>query len=209
MKTFVTDIIPRIRKYSQQLDNLTLLTKQHWVLIDEIGRSKNVYIFRPNSELLIARDGVVEKSKWEYLGNNSILIDTHNNSYLFRHGFLDENILALKVDSKDEYAFFINETRFSQEINTIDRVSNFLMENYIHALPGQVTQIEANVSSEDMIYKIADGELVVRAETNGKERIFKVFLNGVPAPNNKYKLGFLEYIKVKNGIGEFSSSPFD
>ena len=40
MKTFIADIIPRIQKFSQKLDNTTLLTNQHWVVVDEITNSK-------------------------------------------------------------------------------------------------------------------------------------------------------------------------
>ena len=38
------EVIPRIQKYSQKLDNLTLLINQHWVVVDEIANSKTVYI---------------------------------------------------------------------------------------------------------------------------------------------------------------------
>ena len=47
MKTYISDIIPKIQRFSQKLDNLTLLTNQHWVVIDDIMnklafRQKNV-----------------------------------------------------------------------------------------------------------------------------------------------------------------------
>jgi len=87
VRTYISDIIPRIQKFSQKLDNLTLLTNKHWVVIDEIDNNKNVYIFRQNNELLISQNGKVEKAKWEYLGNNSILIYRNSESYLFKHGF--------------------------------------------------------------------------------------------------------------------------
>jgi len=74
MKTFIADIIPKIQRFSDKLDNLTLLRNQHWVLIDNIETEKKVYIFRPNNELLISKNGKVEKGKWEYLGNKSLLI---------------------------------------------------------------------------------------------------------------------------------------
>ena len=80
MKTYFSDIIPKIQNFSQKLDNLTLLTNQHWVAIDGINDTKTVYIFRQNSDLLISLNGIVEKAKWEYLGNNSILIDRKNES---------------------------------------------------------------------------------------------------------------------------------
>lgn len=131
MKTYFSDIIPRIQKFSQKLDNLTLLTNQHWVVIDDIDKSKNVYIFRQNNELLISKNGKVEKVKWEYLGHNSLLIDRKDESYLFKHGFFDENILALKIDSKDEYAFLVNETKFDKELNSSQSVIEFLNKKYI------------------------------------------------------------------------------
>ena len=131
MNTYFSDIIPKIQRFSQKLDNLTLLTNQHWVVIDEINNSKNVYIFRQNNELLISQNGKVEKAKWEYLGNNSLLIDKKENSYLFKHGFFDENILALKIDGKNEYVFLINETRFDKELNSIENIIEFLNKKYV------------------------------------------------------------------------------
>ena len=131
MKTFVADIIPKIQRYSQKLDNLTLLTNQHWVVLDELGQSKTVYIFRQKNELLIVTNGKVEKAKWEYLGQNSILIDFKDQPYLFRHGFFDENVLALKIDSKEEYAVLINESKYQGELNTITSVFNFLNQTYL------------------------------------------------------------------------------
>jgi len=131
MRTYISDIIPRIQKFSQKLDNLTLLTNQHWVAIDDINRTKSVYIFRQNNELLISQNGKVERAKWEHLGHNSLLIDRTEESFLFKHGFLDENILALKIDSKDEYAFFVNETKFDKELNSFLNVIEFLDKKYI------------------------------------------------------------------------------
>jgi hypothetical protein len=131
MKTFVADIIPKIQRFSKKLDNVTLLTNQHWVVLDELMNSKTVYIFRPTGELLISINGKVEKAKWEYLGKDSILIDLKEGSYLFRHGFFDENILALKIDSKDEYAMLINETSYGKELDSITSVNTFLNQKYI------------------------------------------------------------------------------
>ncbi len=131
MKTFITDIFPKIQKFSQKLDDLTLLTNQHWVSIDLIITNKTVYIFRTNNELLISTNGKVEKAKWEYLGNKSILIDKSNESYLFKHGFFDENIFALKVDSSEEYAVFVNENKYDGELNSIEKVLDFLKKKYL------------------------------------------------------------------------------
>ncbi|MES2485434.1 MAG: hypothetical protein V4581_05705 [Bacteroidota bacterium] len=144
MKTYVADIIPKIERFSQRLDNITMLVNHHWVVLDELAQSKTVYIFKSNGELIIAVNGKVEKARWEYLGNNALLIDIKEQSYLFRHGFFDRNILALKLDSANEYAVLVNENRYQNELNTIAAVLDFLNQTYSidagtpNSLPGQL-----------------------------------------------------------------------
>lgn len=131
MKTFVADIIPKIQRFSRQLDDLTLLTNQHWVSLGEINHLKKVFIFRANKQLLISIHGMVEKCSWEYLGNQSILVENNEGTYLMRQGFFDENVLALKLDNgANEYAFFVNESKYQKELNTITDVLKFLEERY-------------------------------------------------------------------------------
>lgn len=204
MKTFISDLIPKLQFFSQKLDNLTLLTNQHWVVIDDIDSIKNVYIFRTNNDLLISENGKVEKAKWEYLGNNSLLIDRKDESYLFKHGFFDENILALKVDSKNEYAFLINENKYNGELNSIDRVIDFLTRKYIVSEVEQKIK-QPNVFKPEVIlisHKSNKGTIIIEQThkshfdiTSGQ----KVFLNGKAAPDGKYKLEFMWYIHIKNG----------
>jgi hypothetical protein len=137
MKTYIAEIIPRLSKFSKQLDNLTLLTEQHWVVLDIISSQKRVYIFRRNNELLVSTGGQVERGRWEFIGKNSILLDLGKATLLFRHGFFDENILALKVDSKEEYAFFVNESKFDRELNSIQAINDFLQEKYFEKSTSQ------------------------------------------------------------------------
>jgi hypothetical protein len=131
MKTFIADIIPKIQRFSQRLDDLTKLTNQHWVSLGDIDQTKRVYIFRANNQLLISDNGIVEKGSWEYLGNQSLLLETKSESYLLKHGFFDENVIALKLDSTDNYAFFVNETKYHGELNNIQDVIKFLENKYL------------------------------------------------------------------------------
>jgi hypothetical protein len=129
MKTFISDLFPKLIRFSKKLDNITLLTKYHWVVLDEL--SQIIYIFKDNQELLISNNGKVERAKWEYLGQNSILIDLKDQLFLFRHGFFDENILALKIDGKDEYAVLVNENKFQEGLNSIIGIDRYLQTQYI------------------------------------------------------------------------------
>jgi hypothetical protein len=131
MNTYIADIIPRIQRFSKRLDDLTKLTNQHWVSLGDINQSKRVFIFRQNNQILISENGIVEKGSWEYLGNQSLLLDTKHESYLLKHGFFDENVIALKLDNTDSYAFFVNETKYDRELNNIQDVLNFLEAKYL------------------------------------------------------------------------------
>jgi hypothetical protein len=159
MKTYLAEIIPRIKRYSERLDNLTLLTNRHWVVINELQNSKFVYIFRDNNELIISQNGKVEKGKWEYLGNDSLLIESKNDTYLFRHGFFDSNILALKVDGSEEYAFLVNENNYAGDLNSLSKVLDFLEAKYLKIIPAHqlvndsVQVMDSNTYNELIIGK--------------------------------------------------------
>jgi hypothetical protein len=192
MKTFVSDIIPKIQRFSKKLDDVTLLTNQHWVVIDQLETTKTVYIFRQNGELLISTNGKVNKAKWEYLGHNSILIDIANESYLFKPDIFDENILALKIDSKNEYAILVNESKFNGELNSLDAVHSFLNQNYlINPLTTQNVLKESTIniidekfisdkyslrigSHKEYLLRFSEGSLVtVFKKSNGKYFIYR------------------------------------
>ena len=130
MILYLADLFTRLATYSAQLDNTALLTNQHWVSIDEITQHKVVYIFRTNNELLISTNGNVQEARWEYLGNNSLLVRTKDNLLLLKHGFFDDSILALKRDSTDDFNIFVNENKHSGELNTPEKVARFLENKY-------------------------------------------------------------------------------
>jgi hypothetical protein len=65
------------------------------------------------------------------LGNQSLLLDTNSQCYLLKQGFFDENVMALKLDSSDQFAFFVNETKFDRELNNINDVLEFLTNKYL------------------------------------------------------------------------------
>ena len=179
MKTFIADIIPKIQKFSKKLDALTKLTNQHWVSLDDIGQSKKVYIFRPNNQLLTSENGLVEKGSWEYLGNQSLLIDTKNESYLLKHGFFDENVMALKLDSTNKYAFFINETKYDHELNNINDIINFLSNKYINE---STLKSGLGKQNPEYLYKKTFGYKILSQENNydfawGKYLIINVEFN--------------------------------
>ena len=266
MLYYLFDVIPKIQAFSKKLDDTTILMNQHWVSVNEIESSKTVFIFRSNSQLLISENGRVERGKWEYLNSNCVIIDRQNESYLFKHGFLDDSVLALKVDGTETYALFVNETKYGKEINNVADLGKFLESKYLterykdlggnrrtsnslnderlgsyNLIDGSelvfyaTNSIQVNIiegckallngtKPKDGLYKssnkrfeIANGLLVneffiveckqsdgavvefdahrMHGVTNGS----RVWIDNYPAPNGRYKVGFLHNVTVRNG----------
>ena len=133
MQTYLSDIIPSISRFSKQLNDETLLTSRHWVVIEELENRKSIYIFRKNRDLLISTNGLVERGTWDSLGNDKILIEQNGKAFLFRHGFFEDDFLALQLDGGDEYAFLVNEQRFDENLNSVLSIHSFLTKKYMAA----------------------------------------------------------------------------
>jgi hypothetical protein len=147
MQTYFLNIIPSLARFSKKLDDITLLTSKHWVILNETTQSKSTYIFRNNKELIVSENGIVVHGTWGYLGFNKILLRFNDNSFLFQHGFLEDDILALKLDGMNKYAIFINEGR--SDLNTLSRIDSHLNRKYLSSI--EVTEKDTTMEIWDVI----------------------------------------------------------
>ncbi len=132
METNLSVLIPRVNKLSQKFDNILLIQSHHWVLINEVENKKNLYIFRDNNELLISDEGHVDIAQWRYLGKNTLLIESKNDKCLFKHGFFDDNLIAIKVHDEENYSFFVNEEKFDLGLNSENKIARYLNQKYLN-----------------------------------------------------------------------------
>jgi hypothetical protein len=147
MQTYFLNIIPSLARFSKKLDDITLLTSKHWVILNENTQIKSTYIFRNNKELIVSENGIVVHGTWDYLSFNKILLRFNDNSFLFQHGFLEDDILALKLDGMNKYAIFINEER--SDLNTLSRIDSHLNRKYLSAI--EVTEKDTTMEIWDVI----------------------------------------------------------
>ena len=131
MKTYFLDIIPKIIHLSKKLNVETNITNKHWILINENENSKKVFIFCNDKTLIVSTNGIVEKGYWKIINPNTILIELSKSSFLFKHGFIDNDILILKLDGIDEYCLFINEDKILSNSWTIDNTIKHLENEYL------------------------------------------------------------------------------
>jgi hypothetical protein len=140
MKTYLLDIIPKIKRYSKSLDELTNLTNQNWVAVDDIPNSKKVFIFDASGELFIYEKGIeVESGSWRIV-NQSLILKLQSGGYLLNYSFNDGNVLLLKLDSTDGYVLFVNETKYNKEFNDVNDINIFLTNNYLNKDDSRIKQ---------------------------------------------------------------------
>lgn len=214
MKTYFSDLIPRIQRFSKKLDDLTLLTDQHWVVINEIENSKIVYIFKKDNRLLISNNGKIEKGNWEHLGNNSLLIDCASNSHLFKQGFFDENILALKIDGKEEYAFLVNENKYEGDLNTAESIFKFLKDKYLPPINHRTTKNAKSFDTSQLrspftkiLRKLNDGRIMTIYSSSNKEDDYnigdKASIDGSVPEDGNYHYGWTGCVTIEKGVVRF------
>lgn len=102
MKHYLSDLIPRLKKYSASLDQSSFLIDKPWV-VAENDNSYEKLIFRSDGRVHMSSDGNVTTGKWEYLSEaQSLLINYGDREILYRHQYLDKAVLALKKDGEIE-----------------------------------------------------------------------------------------------------------
>lgn len=131
MKTYILSTLDSIRQYSKNLDAKAILYNKNWEVFNESGE-KEVLIFRPKNELLIVRQGIVQRSKWELLPMGALLIETDTTTYLFNAAFVDNNFLAMQLDGTDECMLMIESNSMKLlALNSIDGINEYLESTYI------------------------------------------------------------------------------
>jgi len=161
MKTFLQEIIPKIKQYSKKLDNLSILTDKNWICLDELLNTKSTVIFRSNRQLIISQNGIVEKGEWDYINNSSLLLETKTISFLLKFEFIDEYFIALKRDSSDNFLVFINESKFDFEINNLSDLKRNLEQRYSMFLNGPKT-FQITIGGQKIEYKIQEEKLITQ-----------------------------------------------
>ncbi|WP_181308859.1 hypothetical protein [Rufibacter sp. XAAS-G3-1] len=182
------------------------MTNQHWVSVNEIDAFKTVYIFRGNSQLIISENGKVTRGSWEYLSHNSIIIERQEESYLFKHGFLDESVLALKVDGLNEYAVFVNETKYGNEINNINDLIKFLEAKYTLKEKQNLSNRSTQPINDNRLgnVELVNGDSITFYPTEKNQTTIiegcKVLINGQKPQDGLYKSILNTRYEVVDGI---------
>lgn len=249
MKLYLTNLIQRLKEYSENLDKIELFVDVPWVIVDD-DLNQQKYIFKRDGRIIMSLNGQVSIGKWELLSTaRSILIDRIHDKILLNQNFIDPAVMVLKKDGfKDENLILANEIL----IPDLD-VTNYLKQLYYQKnkivvkrlKSGDILEIindfndnpnNKRVTIEDnpiadgkyeleksekrylvkdsqiirilvcVSYKTSKGKIYIEQAIDPSNTYTRnpsiddlVFQNDNPAPDGKYRLGFMNHIMVKNG----------
>lgn len=107
MNLFLSNILPRIKQFSENLSHVELFVDKPWIIIDE-KMNQQKYIFKRNGQLIMSYNGEVSTGKWEYISYaQSLLIERNKNQILFNYEFFDSGIMILKKDGLKNSSFIM------------------------------------------------------------------------------------------------------
>ena len=201
MKYYLTEIIPRLKKYSASLDQSALLVDKPWV-VSSSEEAFEKLIFRSDGRVHLSRDGEVTDGKWEYLPEaQSLLIDYGNRKRLYRHQYLDEAVLALKIDSKissdDDFYLLVDEKKVPDcnakaylENKLINKVEGATARSIPHQLP------QANNNHETL--RVSNSKLKFQDDLATIQKRKKLL-------SSSFEKGVLNQDEYNSKVGELES----
>lgn len=114
------------------MDFASLLVDRQWIMIQPDSEKKVVFVFRSrNHELIVSTNGIVVRGSWEMMNDDSLLIDYVDTTLMLRHGFIQDDVLALKRDGMEDYALFISEKYYLQSLQAFEALMAHLESVYL------------------------------------------------------------------------------
>lgn len=198
MKTYLLNAVQRLKNYSQKLDAEAILFEKSWEVFNESG-NKELMIFRTNKELLISRNGIVQKGKWELLDVANIIIDAGDKSYLFNAAYIEDKFLALKLDGTEEFMVMIEadmKDRFS--LNTVKSIESYLDDRYKQIEAKKQAEIESQnyLKLQEAHRKREEERKRIEEENRNQRKIEKI--NNLKRQNPKRYSKLLREVQVES-----------
>lgn len=139
MKDFISNVLPRIQKFSEKLDKKEILIGKPWVLIEEVNHDTTEVEFFRDGRLIVSYGGEAIWGTWQITPSNQRLILDYNAKTLMLHAaFINDAVLvAKKSGSKNSMLFFVNQLiipdlNVQNYLENISKKSNkFLRSNQV------------------------------------------------------------------------------
>lgn len=117
-KSVIENNITKVKKIAEQNISKSYITNYNWLLINDSDENI-IYTFRNNNELLITKNGIVEKGTYELIvDNNSILIT--RNDIIKHYNIINQknDFLTIQLLSTDKILIFANQTKYKDYLKS-------------------------------------------------------------------------------------------
>lgn len=207
MIDFLKNIIPRIKTFSEELDSLTKLYDQPWVLMNDLEKKDFVkIIFNQDNKLLISKNGNVSTGSWQiFTTAKSLLLNIENNQTLYNQVFIDPGILILKPDGFSNDLFILANQNKIPDFDII----KYLEEKYLkkdNSINHKAEPRKGSLKIKTEKVLLQNGEeLTISSDKYNRVRA-KADINGIMPKNDFYRLKNEDVVyNIRNGeiINEF------
>jgi len=106
--------ITKAKKFAEKKISQSYLTSCNWI---RQNSNNETYTFRSNGELLVSKNGIVDRKKYELIiDNNSLIISENAVSELYNIVLVKDDFLHLHRISTNEILIFMNQTKIKDEL---------------------------------------------------------------------------------------------
>ncbi len=130
MSNAIFNLLPNLKPFDYEVHYEELLLNQQWVLVNGITKKKAIYVFKAENILHIIENKSTIKTTWLIEKKNILSITTEDGETSVTAFFKDNDVLVLNKSQSDDCAIFINESSYSESLNTIEEVQQFLHKKY-------------------------------------------------------------------------------
>jgi len=130
MQSQILSLLPSLKSFNYESHYETLFINQDWVLVNGISDEKSIYTFKDENTLMITQNNSTSETSWCIDFKNTFSIQTKDGLNIFKAYFKGQDILVLDREKHNDYAVFLNQSNYNNEINTLDDVSDFLKQQY-------------------------------------------------------------------------------
>lgn len=143
MIEYLKNLVPRLQKFSKELDVIEVFVDKPWIYID-ISGNHHEYVFMRDGRLLMSLNGIVNEGKWELLPTKRLLINRIVDQVMLNKMFINKDILMLQKNGTDNEPFVL--------INQ-DEIKDLNYLNYLKNLEQFLTDEEESLNNEPRITK--------------------------------------------------------
>jgi len=130
MSAYLHNTIPNLKPFDYERHHDSHFINQQWVLVNGISKKKAIYTFRDNNILEIERKDATITTSWTISIQNIFTIETEDGIITVKAYFKDDDILVLNHQDKEEFAMYINTTNYSEDMNSIEDIQDYLKDKY-------------------------------------------------------------------------------